>query len=118
MNNSIIHILSPHSFHWVRSKYGYQRLSEYQPAEMDSATHPAHQCLNVNTYLICYKYDAMQKETCFYTYIQTYKLRLLSRKCFQVSLSYLLKERAVKHGLNGHMSTGKIPPVPRIHTKN
>lgn len=81
MNNSIIHILSPDSFHWVRSKYGYQRLSEYQPAEMDSATEPAHWCMNINTYFICYKYDAMQRETCFYKYIQTYKLRLLSLKC-------------------------------------
>jgi len=51
-NNSIIHILPPHLFHWVRSKYGYQRLSEY--AKMDSATQPTHWCLNINTYLILY----------------------------------------------------------------
>jgi len=54
MNNSVIHILSPHSFHWDRFKYGYQRLSEYQPAEMDSATQPTHWCLNINTYRILY----------------------------------------------------------------
>ena len=113
MNNSIIHILSPHSFHWVRSKYGYQRLSEYQSAEMDSATQPAHWCLNINTYLICYKYDAMQRETCFYTHIQTYKLRLLSLTYFQISLSYLLKETAVKHGLNGNLSTKKTSTSPK-----
>jgi hypothetical protein len=96
-------------FHWLRSKYGYWRQRECCLAELASATQPCHWCLNIMAYFILHlKHDAMQRDAYFYTYLQTYKLRLLSVKHFQILLHYLLKETAVKPGLNGNLSTGKF----------